>query len=240
LPAGENLWGKASRKGEQRMAIDVETKDCTAVTDAELAEMADMCADGPNPFSVGLLSKQTEEWVLISTARENGKLRGFSFSTLERIGGTPSVLVGLASVARTSKRSTVLRQLTEAQLHRALMAFPDEDVLMGTQFDNASGFDAFKPLVEIVPRPEHKASGEERAWGRRLAKRFSISASRYLDRDFRAVGDDAQPCLLDYETAKPETIDPEVEALFSKVDRNGGDTMIAFGWIMAEDLLKYA
>ena len=222
------------------MAIDVETKDCTAVTDAELAEMADMCADGPNPFSVGLLSKQTEEWVLISTARESGKLRGFSFSTLERIGGTPSVLVGLASVSRTVKRSTVLRQLTEAQLHRALMAFPDEDVLVGTQFDNPGGFDAFKPLVEIVPRPGHKASGEERAWGRRLAKRFSISASRYLDRDFRVVGDDSQACLLDYESAKPESIDPEVAALFDKVDRVSGDAMIAFGWIMAEDLLKYA
>lgn len=221
------------------MAIDVETKDCTAVTDAELVEMADICADGPNPFSVGLLSKQTEEWVLISTARENGKLRGFSFSTLERIGGTPSVLVGLASVARTSKRSTVLRQMTEAQLHRALMAFPDEDVLVGTQFDNPGGFDAFKPLVDIVPRPDHKASGEERAWGRRLAKRFSINASRYLDRDFRVVGDDNQSCLLDYETAKPDSIDPEVAALFDKVDRDSGDTMIAFGWIMAEDLLKY-
>lgn len=237
---GGNLWGAANEEDEQRMAIDVETKDCTAVTDAELAEMADMCADGPNPFSVGLLSKQTEEWVLISTARENGKLRGFSFSTLERIGGTPSVLVGLASVARTSKRSTVLRQITEAQLHRALMAFPDEDVLMGTQFDNAGGFDAFKPLVDIVPRPGHKASGEERAWGRRLAKRFNIGASRYLDRDFRVVGNDSQACLLDYETAKPESIDPDVAGLFDKVDRGGGDTMIAFGWIMAEDLLKYA
>ena len=222
------------------MAIDVETKDCTAVTDAELVEMADICADGPNPFSVGLLSKQTEEWVLISIARENGKLRGFSFSTLERIGGTPSVLVGLASVARTSKRSTVLRQITDAPLHRALMAFPDEDVLVGTQFDNPGGFDAFKPLVDIVPRPGHKASGEERAWGRRLAKRFSINASRYLDRDFRVVGNDHQSCLLDYETTKPDSIDPEVAALFDQVDRSNGDTMIAFGWIMAEDLLKYA
>ena len=221
------------------MAIDVETKDCTAVTDAELVEMADICADGPNPFSVGLLSKQTEEWVLISIARENGKLRGFSFSTLERIGGTPSVLVGLASVARTSKRSTVLRQITDAQLHRALMAFPDEDVLVGTQFDNPGGFDAFNPLVDIVPRPGHKASGEERAWGRRLAKRFSIGASRYLDRDFRVVGNDNQSCLLDYETVKPDSIDPEVAALFDQVDRSNGDTMIAFGWIMAEDLLKY-
>ena len=33
---------------------------------------------------------------------------------------------------------------------------------MGTQFDNPGGFDAFKPLVDIVPRPGHKASGEER------------------------------------------------------------------------------
>ena len=37
------------------MAIEIETKDCTSLSDAELAEMADMCADGPAPFEVGLL-----------------------------------------------------------------------------------------------------------------------------------------------------------------------------------------
>ena len=48
------------------MAIEVETKDCTALSDAELAEMADICADGPSRFEAGLLSKQAEEWVLIT------------------------------------------------------------------------------------------------------------------------------------------------------------------------------
>ena len=51
--------------------------------DAEIEEMADLCADGPNPFGIGLISKQAEEWVLCSTGRENGRLKGFSFCTLE-------------------------------------------------------------------------------------------------------------------------------------------------------------
>ena len=63
------------------MAIEVETKDCTAVSDAELAEMADLCAESPNAFEVGLLSKQCEEWVLVTVASEGGKIRGFSFCT---------------------------------------------------------------------------------------------------------------------------------------------------------------
>ena len=45
------------------MSIEVETKDCTALSDAELAEMADLCAAGPRAYEVGLLSKQAEEWV---------------------------------------------------------------------------------------------------------------------------------------------------------------------------------
>ena len=44
------------------MAIEVETKDCTMLGDAEIEEMADLCAMGPNPFGIGLISKQTEEW----------------------------------------------------------------------------------------------------------------------------------------------------------------------------------
>ena len=73
------------------MAIDVETKDTTALGDAELATLGDICADGPASFDIGLLSKQREEWVLITTAKSGNALQGFSFCTLERI-GTPCVL----------------------------------------------------------------------------------------------------------------------------------------------------
>lgn len=222
------------------MAIEVETKDCTALSDAELAEMADLCTEGPHRFEIGTLSKQAEAWVLVTTARDNGKLKGFAFCTLERIGGTPSVLVGLASICRTSKRDAVLKAVVGDQLRRAVLAFPDEDVLIGTRFDNPGGFDAFKPLNDVVPRPDHKASGEERAWGRRLAKRFGIDASDYDDRAFMVRGDGSVPCLLDHESLRPEKITPDVAAFFAGVDRARGDALIAFGWAMAEDLEKLA
>jgi hypothetical protein len=220
------------------MAIEVETKDCTALSDAELAEMADLCAEGPHRFETGDLSKQVEAWVLVTTAKENDKLKGFAFCTLERIGGTPSVLLGLASIKRTSKRDAVVRAIIHDQLRRAVLAFPDEDVLIGTRFDNPGGFEAFKPLNDVVPRPDHKATGEERAWGRRLAKRFGVDTSDYDDRGFVARGDGSVPCLFDHESQKPEKIEPDVAAFFADIDRERGDALIAFGWAMAEDLEK--
>ena len=217
------------------MAIDVETKDCTALSDAELGEMADICADGIAGYEVGLLSKQREEWVLVSQARDNGKLCGFSFCTLERIGGTPCLLVGLASVKRGARRETVLKAIMSDQFRRALLAFPDEDVLIGTKFIDPAGFAAFKGLEDIVPRPGHKATGEERAWGRRLAKRFGAEG-RIDDRTFTVSGDGSACAVLDHESLKPDTISPEVAAYFDKLDRKRGDYLIAFGWAMAEDL----
>ena len=219
------------------MAIEVETKDCTALSDAELAEMADLCADGPSRYESGLLSKMAEAWVLITQAREGGKLKGFSFCTLERIGGTPSVLIGLASVKRTSKRDAVLKAMMADQYRRAVLAFPDEDVLVGMRFIDAGGYEAFRNLEDIVPRPGHKASGEERAWGRRLAKRFGLDD--YDDRAFIAHGDNAYPACMDHESLKPESFDPEVAAFFAGVDRERGDSLIAFGWAMAEFLAKH-
>ena len=221
------------------MAIEVETKDCTALSDAELGEMADICADGPAGFDIGMLSKQREEWVLISLATENGKLHGFSFCTLERIGGTPSMLVGVASVKRTSKRDTVLRALMTDQYRRAAMAFPDEDVLVGTKLIDAAGYTAFKGLVDIVPRPDHKASGEERAWGRRLAKRFGAD-NRINDRTFVVKGDGNRPACLDHEAVKPEQVDADHATFFEGLDYQRGDYLIAFGWAMAEDLAAKA
>jgi len=220
------------------MSIEVTTKDCTALSDAELAEMADMCAEEPSQFEVGLLSKNVEQWVLISLARDGNTLKGFSFCTLERIGGTPSILIGLGSIKRTSKRDTVLRAIMTDQYRRALLAFPDEDVLVGTRFNNAGGFEAFKSLVDIVPRPDHRASGEERAWGRRLAKRFGIEIGSYNDREFRTTGDNTYPLVLDHESLKPESLDPDVVAFFDIVDAKRGDSLVAFGWAMAESLAK--
>ena len=217
------------------MAIEVDTKDCTALGDAELAGMADICADGPAGYDVGLLSKQRDEWVLVTQAREGNRLHGFSFCTLERIGGTPCVLVGMASVLRTSKRDTVLRAIMGDQLRRAVLAFPDEDVLVGTRLLSASGFQAFKSLDDIVPRPGHKATGEERAWSRRLAKRFGAEG-RIDDRTFVLKGDGNRPPAVDVESVKPDAIDPEVRAFFDPVDDNRGDALIGFGWAMAEDL----
>jgi hypothetical protein len=222
------------------MAIDVTTKDCTAVSDAELAEMADICAEGPSRFEVGLLSKQVESWVLVSLAREGHALRGFSFCTLERIGGTPSILVGLASVKRTSRRDAVLRALVTDQFRRAVLAFPDEDVLVGTRLATPSGYEAFKNLGDIVPRPDHKTSGEERAWGRRLAKRFGVENGNYDDRNFIARGDGSFPLCLDHESLKPDKIDAGFVGFFEGVDDGRGDSLIVFGWAMAEDLSKLA
>ncbi|MBW3574737.1 MAG: hypothetical protein KY450_07700 [Actinobacteria bacterium] len=224
------------------MAIDVETKDCTSLSDAELAELGDICADGPAQIDIGLLSKQREEWVLITLARSAGEVQGFSFCTLERIGGTPSVLIGLASVRRTAERAAVLAALMGDQLRRAVLAFPDEDVLIGTRFIDPAGFQAFTAFTElhdIVPRPGHKATGEERAWGRRLAKRFGIDAA-YRDREFVAEGDGAAPCVFDYESDDPAAVDSEVRRFFDAVDVARGDCLIAFGWAMAEDLAALA
>lgn len=222
------------------MAIEIDTKDCTALGDAELAELADLCADGPSRFEVGVLSKAAESWVLVTLARDNGRLKGFSFSTLERIGGTPSVIVGLASIKRTAKRDTVLRAIVHDQLRRAVLAFPDEDVLVGTRFASVSGYDAFKTLQDIVPRPDYVATGEERAWGRRLAKRFGIGSSRYDERSFIARGDDSYPEALDHESLKPDKLDPGYAQFFDKVDTDRGDALVAFGWAMADDLVKLA
>ncbi len=217
------------------MPLDVETKDCTALSDGELTEMADLVTDGPAGFGIGLLSKQAEEWVLITQVREAGKLLGFSFCTLERIGGTPCLLWGLASVRRNAKRDKVLEALTADQFRRAVLAFPDEDVLVGTRFIDPGAFAAFSGLEEVCPRPGHKPSGEERAWSRRLAKRFGAEG-RIDDRAFVVTGDGAVTGVFDFSATTPETVAADVASFFAPLDATRHDALIAFGWGMAEAL----
>ena len=213
------------------MAVVVHTNDASSLTDADLDEMGSM----EGAFDIGALSKAKEDWVLATTARIDGKLHGFMFSTLERIGGTPCVLIGMLSVRRHSKRETVLRGLMHEAYHRALMAFPDEDVVVGSRFVSADAVDAFEKLDQVTPSPGIRAVGEERAWGRRLAKRFGVDA-RYEAEIF--VAHNGQSGFLDFESTKPEKIDPDVAAMFQAVDAKAGDAMVIYGWTMAEDLVK--
>src|SRR5580692_9643382 len=122
------------------MPFDVGTKDCTALSDAELAEMADLCVDRAPGFDIGFLSKQCEEWVLVSLAREGSKLRGYSFSTLERIGGTPSLLIGVATVDGTVRAEQAMPLLLGDQSAGPLLAFPDEDVRVGPRRASWEGY----------------------------------------------------------------------------------------------------
>ncbi len=196
--------------------------------------MADLSAEREVPFDIGFVSKQREEWVLVTQVRENNKLRGFSFCTLERIGGTPSLLVGLATTDRTTKAEAALKAMMADQYRRALLAFPDEDVLLGTRLLSVDGFRAFAKLTDVVPRLDHRPSGEERAWARRLAKRFGAE-NRLDDRTFVAKGTGSLVGGLDFESAKGQP-EPGLEAMFKSVNVARGDRLVAFGWAMAEDL----
>lgn len=213
------------------MPIQVVTRDAAALNDADLDEMASM----GGAFDIGILSKAKEDWVLSTAARVEGKLHGFAFATLERIGGTPCVLVGLLSVKRSSKRDQVLKGVMHEAFHRALMAFPDEDVVVGSRFALPDGLEAFKQVDELIPRPGHRAVGEERAWGRRLAKRFGVDG-QYDEQTF-VVKSNAYG-FLDHESLKADRIKPELAALFATVSAKTSGSLVVHGWIMAEDLVK--
>lgn len=213
------------------MPIEVHTNDAISLTDADLDEMGSIEA----AFDIGAISKAKEDWVLVTTARIDGKLHGFTFSTLERIGGTPCVLLGMMSIRRSSKRDSVLRGLMGEAYHRALMAFPDEDVVVGSRFVTADAVEAFEKLDDVIPSPGVRAVGEERAWGRRIAKRFGVE-SQYDPQTF--IAGNGQSGFLDFITAKPEKIKPAIAALLADVDVEAGDAMVIYGWTMAEDLVK--
>ena len=213
------------------MPLEVTTNDASSLTDADLDEMGSI----EGAFDIGALSKAKEDWVLATIARVDGKMHGFMFSTLERIGGTPCVLIGMFSVRRHSKRDTVMRGLMGEAYHRALMAFPDEDVVVGSRFVAADGLEAFDKLEEVTPSPGSQAVGEERAWGRRLAKRFGVDA-KYDAKTF--VASNGQSGFLDFESSKPEKLDADVVKMFAPLKPKSGDVVVAYGWTMAEDLVK--
>jgi hypothetical protein len=215
--------------------FEVVTKDCTALSDAEIAEMADLCAVATAGYEIGFLSKQREEWVLVSTARHKDQLCGFELATLERIGGTPCLLVGVASFVADESGERAMCEIMRDLYRRAVLAFPDEDVLIGSRVACAAAYRAYAGLEEIIPRPGHRATGEERAWARRLAKRFGADG-QLDDRTFVITGGEDCCGLLDYGPSAPAAGTEIYQEFFEVVDRDRGDSLVVFGWAMAEQL----
>jgi hypothetical protein len=137
-------------------------------------------------------------------------------------------------VDRTSRAETVLRAIMGDKFRRALLAFPDEDVLVGTRLLGPEGFRAFAGLTDVVPGPDHKATGEERAWGRRLAKRFGADG-RIDDRTFVVSGDGNEAGGFDFASPKAQP-DAVTAGFFASVEVGSGGRLVTFGWAMAEDL----
>ena len=146
------------------------------------------------------------------------------------------MLIGLASIIACDDREEILAAMLRDQMRRAVLAFPDEDVLVGSRLASPSTFSVFANFNDIIPRPGHKASGEERAWGRRLAKRFGIETSAYNDRSFQVKGDGSLPPIFDYIASEIHVVEPAVAAFFDDLQLDDGDVLIGFGWAMAEDL----
>jgi hypothetical protein len=137
-------------------------------------------------------------------------------------------------VDRNAKSDQTLKTILHDQFRRALLAFPDEDVLLGSRLTTPDGFRAFAGLDDVVPRLGYKPTGEDRAWGRRLAKRFGSEKS-IDDKTFVMTVSPGPVGGLDYVAAKgviPEGSDVH----FAGVKPEKGQRLVVFGWAMAESL----
>ena len=217
--------------------MDVESRDSVSLKPAELDEFGQLLAAVGLPVTDDELDRQVEQFPLVVLAHHDGELQGLLLGSLERIGGTPSILWG-AGVARKNKLApTTLRVMTGELSRRAAISFPDEDVLVATRLHKPSAYTLLQTYADVVPRPGYTPNGEDRAWGRRLAKRFGFDAN-FDDRTFRvALKGRKIPCVpvLDAGGIKA-TGGTKIVSLVGELEATRGQALIAFGWAVAEEL----
>lgn len=214
--------------------MDVDIRDSASLKPAELDELSQVLRKAGSPLPDRTIDEQVERFSRVTMVMDEEEIHGFLFGSLERIGGTPCVLWGLgATDGVNGDAAPMLEAMTTELYRRAAISFPDEDVLVAGRIGDPALYHLFGGLQEPCPRPGYRASGEDRAWGRRLAKRFGCD-SRYDDRAFCSAGTGTPEPMLDINLGgKPE---PEVKELLAPVDPRNGDTLIAFGWAPAESL----
>jgi hypothetical protein len=220
------------------MTMNVESRDSVSLKPAELDEFSQLLTANGLALNDAQLDLQVEAFPLAVVAMLDSEVQGLMLGSLERIGGTPAILWGLG-VARKGKHGpAALKAMTGELSRRAAISFPDEDVLVATRLSQPSCYTLLSSYANLVPRPGYVANGEDRAWGRRLAKRFGIEANHFDDRGFTVAVKSRKPTcvpILDASAVKA-TGGAKVVSLVGELDATRGKAMIAFGWAVAEEL----
>lgn len=215
--------------------MSIDSRDSDTLKPPELDELGQLLTKTELGIDDAELDFQVETFPLVVTSQtDDGAFDGFLFGSLERIGGTPCILWGLGSALPGRSAKKILAAMAEELHRRAAITFPDEDVLVSGRFAQPSAYTLLDGLADRVPRPEHRPSGEERAWGRRLSKRFGCD-DRYDDQNF---------CVSPRKKREP-SVDavhlngamPKVASrVFDELKPPEGAAVIAFGWATAEGL----
>jgi len=223
--------------------MNCESRDSVSLKPAELDEFGQLLAANGLPVTDEELDRQVEQFPLVVVAALEGEAAGYMLGSLERIGGTPSILWGVGAARKGRNAAGALQAMTAELSRRAAISFPDEDVLVGTRIAQPSAYTLLARFTNPVPRPGYAPNGEDRAWGRRLAKRFGIDG-HYDDRGFRVAVKGRKPPVVPVLAASTikATGGSKIVSLVGEIDPCRGQAMIAFGWAIAEDLAggKYA
>ncbi len=212
--------------------MDVESRDSVSLKPAELDVLAQILAACGSAAGDADLDRQIESMPLVVLVHEQDEILGFVFGSLERIGGTPSILWSLGACRTPKVAAEHFAAMTRELFRRAAISFPDEDVLVGGVFAHHGVYGLLSGLADVVPRPAYTATGEERAWGRRLVKRFGVTGA-YDDRQFVASGAGPSAPVINARTLKvaPKKVPPAFQGI-----EPANDVVVAFGWATAEFL----
>jgi hypothetical protein len=226
-------WCPGRFIGQNGYSMEVESRDSVSLKPAELDELGQLVSGIGLALHDEQLDGHVEQFPLVAVVAIDGELQGFLFGSLERIGGTPCILWGLGGVRRGKNARVALDGLVAELYRRAAISFPDEDVLVAGRLAHPAAYTLFGVLDDVCPRPHYTPNGEERAWGRRLARRFGCDA-RYDDRTFRLKAHGAPELVL--HAAAVKAGGKVAVDLVGDVDPARGEAVIAYGWAMAEAL----
>ena len=211
----------------------VESRDSVSLKPAELDELGQLVHGVGLPLADEQLDRHVETFPLIVLTTHDEAVSGFLFGSLERIGGTPCILWGLGAVRKGKSSRPALEELVGELYRRAAISFPDEDVLVAGRMAQPAAYSLLGGLDDVCPRPKYSPNGEERAWGRRLARRFGCDA-RYDDRTFRVESHGHPEPVFD--TRHVKLGGKAAVEIVGTVDPATGEALIAYGWAMAETL----
>jgi hypothetical protein len=208
------------------MAYSIQVLDSDSVKINQLNDCYKLTQEESIFFDFEIFTDAQEKFSHLCLTYDDKKLLSFLFCSFDRIGGTPSIILGFSATKTLPNSEEIIQAFLDTLTSKAKISFPDEDILITARVIDASAYSLLNNYREAFPQAKMKLSGEDKARGKRISKWYSME-NTYTEEKSIVTASEPQPVTFGSSFSAESS---DAKKIIENIKTNK-DCLIVYSWV---------